>query len=140
MPQIGHVKLDLPIETANRFVQEIAVFGAKIVEVRKNIRMQFGDKIKNLGSHMVHTRIGEKFCPVIFHRTLLEPLEGLFDLRAVIDIGFKFADPDGSPLDQDAVSDIGQTGFQLFRSGLKRCVRFGKGILSQIFPEGQESA
>ena len=89
---------------------------------------------------MVHLRIEGEVEPVFSHRSLLELLECLQHLHAVVKFRTELADLNAVTLYVEAVSDAGQIGLELLRFGEKRRKVAGLGVGRQIIAEGQEAA
>ena len=135
----GDVKLHLPVEHGNRPVKIIAMTAAVIVERREDVGIQLRDQVQDARFDVVHVGQGKKFCPVILHLPLPEPLERSGHVGAVVSLRIIFADLDPVAEDTEAISYSGQLIPECLRIGGEPGECAGLGIGHQVLAEGQEA-
>jgi hypothetical protein len=82
--EVGDVELHLSVEVADCVIEEVAVLGTVGAQLGEDLAEQACHQIDNLSLHVVHARGVGEVDPVVLHRSLLESLEGVQYVDAVI--------------------------------------------------------
>ena len=106
--QVCQVELEITLELPDRRVKERGVPSAVIAERGELLAEQASHQIDDLGADMAHARRAPVLDPVVLHRALLESLECLLNLGAVVSLAVVAAYLHPQALDPDLVHDLGK--------------------------------
>ena len=138
--KVGEVELELLVGAPDSLVEEPGVLAAVLVQRGELLRKQPGHQLEDLRGDVVHPRPRPVPDPVVLHRALLEPLEGLQHRGAVVGFILVAAHVDPAALDAGAVADLPEGVLPVPRVA-HQSGEPGRGhIGSQVLPEGQQAA
>ncbi len=126
MFQVSQIELDFAIEPLDDRIDEAGILGAVRLKLPEDRRMEPSDEVEDSGLDMVHIERVAEFGAVALDLPLLELVEGLEHVGAVV--RFRIVPPhlDRAALDEQRIAHGGQIGFQLLRFGFDD--REGRGV------------
>src|ERR1700685_1999136 len=127
--------MNLPVECADRSVDEARVPRAIVVEPGEKFWGQFGDQIEDLRFDVIHLREEAKGGQIGPFRALLKFLEGFGNLRAVVGSRFVRTHGDRAAVDVHAVANIGQMQPERIRLFDERAKLGALGVTQEIVPK-----
>ena len=138
--EVGEVELEFLVGAQDALVGERGVPAAVLVQGGELLREQPGDPFEDLGGDVVDPRPRPVTDPVVLDRALLEALERLQHLGAVVGFTLVAAHLDPVAPDAGAVADLPE-GLLLAPGIGRQGGEPGRGhVRSQVVPEGQQGA
>ena len=108
---IPEIELHFPVKSADCVVEVGAMTLTVLVQKREDIGIQPCNPVEYGLLHMVHVRPLVEVEPIFLRCPLLELLEGVQHVRAIVRFRVISADLDAAPLDVEAISDGGRSVF-----------------------------